>query len=156
MRRVGGDRVNGAVDLGEEVAGADAAPMPLRGQAGFPAGGALAEQVAVGEGEQIADLRGAVELVGRGRAKGAEGRGGDGPMVFDLAREADAGVEEALIELRRLGRGWSPAGAGELELLAVVVLEPVDAAGGSEGPVFADPHPLGVCAGSRAGGRADW
>ena len=69
---VDGDGGDGAVDLGEEVAGADGAPIPLGGDAGFPAGGALAEQVAVGLGELVADLGGAVELAGRGRAKGAE------------------------------------------------------------------------------------
>src|SRR3954447_8638384 len=53
---IDGDGGDGAIDLGEEIAPADGAPVPLRGQAGFPAGGALALEQTVGPGELIADL----------------------------------------------------------------------------------------------------
>ena len=70
------------------------APVPLGGQAGFPSGGALAEQVAVGQGELVADLRRAVELAGRGRAKGAKARGREAQCGGNLARDAEARIED--------------------------------------------------------------
>src|SRR5579872_6260236 len=45
---IGGDGNDGAVDLGEEVAGTDGAPVAFRGHANLPTGGALAEQAAAG------------------------------------------------------------------------------------------------------------
>ena len=77
------------------------------GEACFPAGGALAEQIAVGKCELVADLRGAIELVGRGSAEGAKAGGGKRPVLGELAREAEAGIEDdlRLLELRWLAEG---------------------------------------------------
>src|ERR1700691_3339805 len=100
-----GDGSDGAVYLSEKVAGADAAPAAFRRQSRLPAGGAFAEQIAVGQGQLVAHLRGAIEFVGRGLAESAESGGKNRPMTPELAREADAGIEEALVELRRLAGG---------------------------------------------------
>ena len=105
---VGGDGDDGAIDLGEEVAGADRAPVPLAREAGFPSSGALAEQVVVGQRELVAYLGGAVELAGRRSAKGAEAGSGDGPMLQKFARDAHARIEDALISLGGLGRRRYP------------------------------------------------
>ena len=82
--------------------------MPLSGDAGFPAGGALAEQVAVGSGELVADLRGAVKLIGRGSAEGAKAGSRDSPMLAQLARDSEARIEDALAELRGLAGSGRP------------------------------------------------
>ena len=106
--RIVGERGDGAIDLGEEVAGANAAPGALGGEACFPSGGALAEEIAVGKGELVADLRGAIKLAGRGRAEGAKARCGEGPVVGELVRKAEARIEYALVALRRLSGGGQP------------------------------------------------
>ena len=54
---IGGDRGDGAIDLGEEVAGAYAAPAVFRSQPCFPTRCALTEQAAVGFGQLISHLR---------------------------------------------------------------------------------------------------
>ena len=137
---IGGEGGDGAVDLGPEVAGADGAPVLLHGDAGFPAGGALAEQIVVGQREQAADLGGAVELIGGGGAVGAEARAGEGEVLPEFARDAEAGIEDVLADVgQRLDRGKP--------LLAVEVGEPVDAAGAADGPGLVGPEQLGVNAG---------
>ena len=74
--------------------------MLLHGDAGFPAGGALAAQVVVGQGEQAADLGGAVKLVRGGRAEGAKAGAGDGEMGAELAGDTEARIEDVLVD------GW--------------------------------------------------
>ena len=107
--------------MGPEVAGANGSPALLGGDAGFPAGGAFAEEVAVGQGEKAADLRGAVELVGSRGAEGAESGAGDGEVLAEFAGDSEAGVEDLLGDKWKRAGGWQP-------LLAVEVVEPVDTA----------------------------
>ena len=65
-------------------------------------------------------------------------------MLGDFAREADARIEDALAELRGLAGGMHPGCAVPLQILSVVVLEPVETAGEGGSPGIVDPHGFGV------------
>ena len=70
--------------------------MPLAGEAKFPAGGTLAQQVRVGQSELAADLRGAIELARRGGSEGAEPGSRKREVRAQFAGDAEAGVEDVL------------------------------------------------------------
>ena len=75
----------------------------------------------IGQGEQAANLRGAIELICGGGAVSAEAHAGEGEVLAEFAGDAQTGIEDVLADLRERGDGWEP-------LLTVEVVEPVDAA----------------------------
>ena len=68
-------------------------------------------------------------------------------MIPELTRETQAGIEDPLVELRRLGLLQSPTRSVPDQKLAVVVLEPIHSARSDQRPGAPDPHQLGISRG---------